>query len=208
VAVWLNGLGLSATVLEYRVSPYRYPWPLADARRAIRVVRSRAAAWSVDPCRIGILGFSAGGHVAAATAILADDPPDVKDDLAPQFSARPDLMVLCYPVISSGEFGHRGSMNNLLGPDPDPALLCRVSLERQVNAATPPAFVWHSTDDPAVPAENAIDLVAALRRHRVDVEFHLFARAGRHGIGLGEPGNAASAWTDLCAEWFRTRGWR
>jgi acetyl esterase/lipase len=204
VAEWLASRGHAAFVLDYRVAPYRHPWPLADALRAIRLVRAHAEEWQVDPKRVGILGFSAGGHVACSAATLFDRVQIAEDDLAAKFSARPDAVVGCYPVISFGAFAHEGCRNNLLGPDADPAAEAMLSLENSVSERTPPAFIWHSFDDPAVPVENALLFAEALSTVGVPVELHIFARAGGHGIGMGTDDNPASAWTSLCARWLET----
>jgi acetyl esterase/lipase len=193
VARWLNGLGIAAFVLEYRVAPQRHPAPLEDATDAIRTVRQRAAEWRVDPSRVGILGFSAGGHVAASAGTLAEDP-----------SGRPDLVVLCYPVISFGEHRHDGSMLNLLGDDPPADAQAALSLETRVSAETPPAFLWHTAEDGAVPVENSLLFAAALARHDVPFALHVFPH-GRHGLGLAEGEPEVGAWTSLCAAWLRAR---
>ena len=202
IARWLNGLGLSAFVLYYRVAPYRHPVPLADAQRAIRVVRDQAARWSVAPDRIGILGFSAGGHLAASAgvhhALIAYAPVDRADRKSP----RPDFMILCYPVISFGPHGHRGSMENLLGVKPGKALRRMLSLETTVDATTPPAFIWHTASDGGVPVENSLLLASALSRNRVAFALHVFPD-GAHGLGLAESQPAVRAWTSLCGEWLK-----
>ena len=151
IAEWLNSLGVSAFVLQYRLGErYRHPAPLQDAQRAIRTVRSRAREWGVDPKRIGILGFSAGGHLASTAATHFDDGrPDAADPVERE-SSRPDFAVLCYPVISLVDpMAHAGSRRYLLGDPPDPALVELLSNERQVTARTPPTFLWHTADDSA-----------------------------------------------------------
>jgi len=210
VARWLNTLGVSACVLDYRVRPYRHPVPLGDAQRAIRMVRHRAGEWRVDPKRVGILGFSAGGHLAASAATIFDGgKPDAADPID-RLSCRPDAAILCYPVITFAEHGHRGSMQNLLGPEPDPALREAMSLETRVTDRTPPVFLWHTSDDPVVPVENSLLFAMALRKHKVPFELHVFPH-GPHGMGLaeGKRGGAAPEvrqWTALCAVWLRGLG--
>ncbi len=210
VARWLNGLGVSAFVLDYRVRPYRHPIPLGDAQRAIRTVRHRAGEWRIDPKRVGILGFSAGGHLAAsATTIFDDGKPDAADPIDRQ-PCRPDAAILCYPVITFGEFRHNGSMVNLLGKDPDPKLRNEMSLETRVTAKTPPVFLWHTADDGGVPVENSLLFARALRKHKVPFALHVFPR-GPHGIGLAQGRRAAKApearqWPALCAEWLKGIG--
>jgi len=205
VAEWLNGIGISAFVLKYRVSPYKHPAPLADAQRAIRHVRHHAAEYRIDPNRIGILGFSAGGHLAATAGTHFDAGDPQAADPVERVSCRPDLMVLCYPVISFGEYRHQGSMNNLIGEDAPQHLRELLSNELQVTADTPPAFLWHTSDDPGVPVENSFLFAAALRRHRVPVELHCY-ESGRHGLGLAKDHPQAHTWTALCELWLRKRG--
>ena len=210
VARWLNGLGVSGFVLDYRVRPYRHPIPLGDAQRAIRTVRAKAEEWRIDPRRVGILGFSAGGHLAAsATTIFDEGRVDAADPIDRQ-PCRPDAAVLCYPVITFGEFRHNGSMVNLLGPEPDPKLRDEMSLETRVTAKTPPVFLWHTADDGGVPVENSLLFARALRKHKVPFALHVFPR-GPHGIGLAQGRRAAKApearqWPALCAEWLKGIG--
>lgn len=205
VARWLHELGLHAAVLHYRVKPHRHPAPLHDAQRAIRLVRHHATTWRVDPARILILGFSAGGHLAAsATTIHDGGDPGASDPVARQ-SCRPDGAILCYPVITLGEHRHDGSRRNLLGDTPDPALVESLSLETRVDARTPPCFLWHTADDGAVPVQNSLLFASALARHRVPHALHVFAH-GRHGLGLAQDHPEARAWTGLCATWLRAMG--
>lgn len=209
IAQWFNTLGISAFVLDYRVSPYRQPVPLLDARRAIQVVRSRAAEWSIDPKRVGVLGFSAGGHLASSvgTHFEAVHWPDdaVPQDAVAQFSFRPDAMILCYPVITFGPFAHTGSMEKLLGPNSSQALRDSYSNERQVTSQTPPTFLWTTANDAAVPVENSLLFAAALSANHVPFELHVFA-SGEHGTGLAQGHPYASPWTDLCARWLHNIG--
>jgi acetyl esterase/lipase len=205
IARWLNTLGIAGFVLDYRVAPYRHPTPLGDAQRAIRLVRAAAARFGVDPARVGILGFSAGGHLATSAATLFDaGQPDAPDPIDRQ-SSRPDALIACYPVISFGEFGHRGSMHNLLGENPPEALRHALSLETRVTPETPPTFLWHTSDDGGVPVENSLLFALALRAHGVPFALHSFPH-GRHGLGLaaGEP--QVEAWPTLCGAWLRGLG--
>jgi acetyl esterase/lipase len=206
IARWLNTLGISAFVLRYRVAPYRYPCALLDAQRAIRTVRHKAAEFGVDPGRVGILGFSAGGHLVSTVGTSFDAGDPQSGDPIERMSSRPDLLVLCYPVITmQGEFAHAGSVANLLGPDPDEALVRRLSSDTQVTERTPPAFLWHTSDDGAVPVENSLMFAAALRRHGVPFDLHVYAH-GRHGLGLAEEDRHVSGWTEACASWLRLNG--
>ncbi len=184
-ALYLNQHGLTCFVLKYRLGPagYRHPAMLNDAQRAIRTVRSRAAEWGVDPKRIGIMGSSAGGHLAS-TALTHFDAGQVgASDPIEQQSSRPDLGVLCYPVITMGENTHAGSRKNLLGDAPAPELIELLSNERQVTAETPPCFLWHTWEDKGVKVENTLKFAAALQRHKVPFDLHVYQK-GNHGIGL------------------------
>jgi acetyl esterase/lipase len=214
-AKWLNDLGVTAGVLRYRIAPkYRHPAPLQDAQRAIRLARARAADWGIDPKRVGILGFSAGGHLASTAATHFDaGNPDAADPIDRQ-GCRPDVVLLGYPVIAMAtEYGHAGSKRNLLGETPDPALVESLSNERAVTRETPPAFLVQTNEDTGVVAENSLLFVLALRKAGVPVEFHLFEK-GKHGLGLGggepkynvPPDPAFSAWPALAATWLKGRG--
>ncbi len=205
IARWLNTLGIHAFVLNYRVAPYRHPAPLTDAQRAIRTVRARAAEWHIDPRRIGILGFSAGGHLASTAGTHFDHGQPEAEDPIERMSSRPDFMILCYPVITMGDYTHEGSRENLLGPDADPELVESLSNERQVTPETPPTFIWHTSDDGAVPVENALLFAGALSRAKVSFELHSFM-SGRHGLGLAEDHPEAYVWTELCERWMRKLG--
>lgn len=204
IARALNERGLAACVCDYRVAPYRHPYPLLDAQRAIRWVRAHAGALNVNPEAVGILGFSAGGHLAA-TAGTHYDPGRADGDEIDRRSCRPDALVLCYPVISFGEFGHRGSRANLLGEHPAPELVQSLSNETQVTADTPPTFLWHTADDAGVPVQNSLLFAQALSAHRVPYELHVY-RSGRHGLGLAPEFPRIATWMDLCVGWLREVG--
>lgn len=207
VAQWLTGEGIAAFVLQYRHAPdYGHPVPLMDAQRAVRTVRYNAAQWGLNPDRIGILGFSAGGHLTASTGVLHEGGnPDAADPID-RVSARPDFMAPVYGVITmQDDYTHRGSRKNLLGENPDPALVERYSLERQVNATTPPAFLVHTTEDQAVPVENSIQLYLALHHAGVPVEMHLYEK-GRHGLGLGGGDAAFATWPAHLIDWLKVNG--
>jgi acetyl esterase/lipase len=206
IARWLNSLGVSAFVLQYRLGPkYHHPVELGDAQRAIRTVRSKAAEYRLLPDRIGIMGFSAGGHLASTAGTHFDDGDAAASDPIDRQSSRPDFMVLCYPVISFGEFGHQGSKRYLLGDNPDPKLVASLSNETQVTARTPPTFLFHTTTDAAVPVENSVMFYAALRKAGVPAELHIYER-GPHGVGLAQTDEALSSWPARLADWLRVRG--
>ncbi|HCU38095.1 MAG TPA: alpha/beta hydrolase [Armatimonadetes bacterium] len=204
IALALNDRGIAACVCDYRVAPYRHPYPLLDAQRAIRWVRANAAQLNVDPAAVGILGFSAGGHLVS-TAGTHYDTGRVDGDELDRQSCRPDAIVLCYPVISFGEFGHVGSKNNLLGENPPEVLVQSLSNETQVTADTPPAFLWHTADDPGVLVQNSLLFAQALSAHGVPYELHVY-RSGRHGLGLAPEFPHIATWMDLCAEWLKEIG--
>ena len=206
-ATYLNALGIAAFVLRYRLGPqYHHPIELGDAQRAIRMVRSRAAEWHIAPDRIGIMGFSAGGHLASsASTHVAPGKADASDPID-RVGSRPDFAVLAYPVISLVEpWTHQGSKTNLLGENPDPALARSLSSETQVTATTPPAFVFHTNADATVPVENAVAYFLALRKAGVPGELHVF-RNGPHGVGLAQQDTALAEWPRLLANWLRVSG--
>jgi acetyl esterase/lipase len=206
VAEWLNGLGVSAFVLQYRLGPrYHHPAPLQDAQRALRLVRSRAQEFAIDPQRVGILGFSAGGHLASTTGTHFDDGQPDASALIDRMSSRPDFMVLAYPVISFTASVHSGSRQNLLGETPDPKLVKELSNELQVTARTPPTFLFHTSDDATVPVQNSILFYQALREAQVPAELHVFNK-GRHGVGLAPEDASLSQWPKLCAVWLEGMG--
>ncbi len=208
-ARWLNSQGITGFVLKYRLGSdgYHHPAMLNDAAHAIRTVRARAAEWQVDAQRVGIIGSSAGGHLASTTITHWDrGNPNAASTIERQ-SSRPDLAILCYSVISmSNEFTHKGSRNNLLGTNQSPALLRELSAELQVNQETPPCFIWSTLEDSTVPVENSLMLAAALRRVGVTFDLHVYER-GPHGIGLGvrhySPEARLHPWTYDCAFWLR-----
>lgn len=202
-ALWLNELGVSAFVLKYRLGSagYRHPVMLGDAARAVRLVRARAADWRVDPKRVGIMGSSAGGHLASTLLTHFDAGRADAADPIDRESSRPDLGILCYPVITLGEYTHQGSRRNLLGDDPAPELVRLLSNELQVTPQTPPTFLWHTVEDQAVPVENSLLFAQALRKAGVPFDLHLFER-GRHGLGLAN----GHVWTKDLAFWLGERG--
>ena len=208
IARWLNSFGVTGVVLRYRhnADGYQHPIPLQDAQRGLSTVRSKAETLHIRADRIGVLGFSAGGHLASSLGTHFHK--GLKDAPAPidRVSCRPDFMVLVYPVITMTDpFTHQGSRKNLLGDDPDPKLIEAMSNEKQVTSETPPAFLIHAETDPAVPVENSLLFYTALRKAGVPAELHLF-RQGRHGFGLGANDGEVSVWPKLCEEWMRTMG--
>jgi acetyl esterase/lipase len=207
VANWLNSLGIAAFVLKYRLGPrYHHPIELGDAQRAIRLVRSHAAEYGITPDRLGVMGFSAGGHLAATMGTHFDNGSAADPDPIQRADSRPDFLVLGYPVISfTTPYTHHGSLHNLLGDNPDPKLMQSLSNELQVTAQTPPTFLFHTTEDKTVPVENSVLFYLALRKAGVAAEMHIFER-GPHGVGLALRDPALAMWPELLANWFRLRG--
>ena len=207
IAEWLNSLGVAGFVLRYRIAPrYRHPAPINDAQRAIRTVRARAADWNVDPERIGIIGFSAGGHLASTAATHFDAGKPDADDPIERAGCRPDFAILGYPVISfTAPCTHRGSRRRLLGDKPDPKLAANLSNETQVTPRTPPTFLFHTDNDKIVSAKNSVLFYLALRKAGVPAEMHIYER-GRHGVGLAPDDPILSTWPKRCAAWLGVRG--
>jgi acetyl esterase/lipase len=207
VANWFNAMGVTAFVLRYRLGPkYHHPVELGDAQRAIRLVRARAKEFGVLPDKIGVLGFSAGGHLASTAETHFDAGNAAAMDPVDRVSSRPDFAILAYPVISFvAEYAHSGSPENLLGKNADPALLKSLSNELQVTARTPPTFLWTSSTDTTVPPENSVAFYLALRKAGVSAELHVFAEAP-HGVGLDLRDPSVGLWGKLVVEWMRGRG--
>jgi len=207
VASYLNSLGVAAFVLRYRLGPrYHHPIELGDAQRAIRTVRSHAADWRIDPARVGIMGFSAGGHLAMSASTWTEAVNAGAGDAADKVSSRPDFAVLGYPVISmTAAWTHKGSKRNLLGDEPEAELAKKLSGELAVTKDTPPTFIFQTNEDTTVPAENAVQYYLALRQAGVAAEMHVFEK-GPHGVGLANNDPALSAWSGLLANWLRVRG--
>jgi acetyl esterase/lipase len=205
IARWLNSIGIHAFVLSYRVAPYTYPSALLDARRAIRTVRHRAEEWRIDPGKIGILGFSAGGHLASTAGTHYDQGNGGDAEPIERESSRPDALILCYPVITFGEYRHHGSMIALLGETPEEARRLSLSNEKQVTADTPPTFLWHTADDEGVPVENSMLFAQSLSVNKVPFELHVY-ESGRHGLGLAEDDASVGTWSTLCGLWLKKRG--
>ncbi len=208
VAKWLNDHGVAGFVLKYRHrgTGYGHPTPLGDAQRAIRLVRAEAKKYGVDPSRIGILGFSAGGHLSASAATHFDAGDKQAKDPIDRVSSRPDFAILCYPVISfTTEHTHKGSRKNLLGENPDPKLVESYSNELQVTPETPPTFLWHTDGDTGVVPENSVLFYLALRKAKVPAELHIYEQ-GRHGLGLAAGAIGAESWPEQCIAWMKGRG--
>ena len=206
-AEWLAQRGVAAFVLHYRVAPYRYPAPIADAERALRLVRSQADNFGFSPDRLGTWGFSAGGHIASILATFFDNGVPASADPVEHASDRPDFVILAYPVISmKPDFGHADSRQHLIGPMPDPEQVALLSAEDHVTPTSPPAFIFTTNDDDVVPSQNSMLYVAACQRSGVPVEFHMFEH-GHHGVDLAEHLPPLHLWTLLLESWMRENQW-
>jgi acetyl esterase/lipase len=206
---WLSGLGITGIVLEYRMSRggYHHPIPLMDAQRALRTVRYRAKELGLRPDRIGILGFSAGGHLASTAGTHFDAGRVDAQDPIDRVSCRPDFMILCYPVIAFGEtYTHKGSQKNLLGSKLTDELVQLLSNEKQVTSQTPPTFLFHTDEDSAVPAENSVMFYLALRKAKIPAELHIYNK-GHHGLGLAKGVAGTEDWSKACEQWLKAMGW-
>jgi acetyl esterase/lipase len=205
-ANWLSTLGVTSFILHYRAQEFGHPAPLQDVLRAVRLVRSRAAEFGIDPARIGVMGSSAGGHLAASAGTLFNHPAGRTGAALDATSARPDFLMLMYPVITlDGSAAHMGSRKSLLGPAPSPELVQLMSVEKQVTSSTPPTLLIHTQADQAVPVENSILFYQALTRNKVPAEMYLFEQGG-HGMGMRDNLGTASAWPKRAEEWLRARG--
>ncbi|MFM7182150.1 MAG: alpha/beta hydrolase [Verrucomicrobiales bacterium] len=211
IAEWANKLGFTALVVKYRVSPddkdgYRTPWPMVDAQRAVATARHRASEWKIDPARIAIIGFSAGGHLAAMTATSHQPRPELGDDAIAKTSPRPDLAVLVYPVISMDQpHGHSGSKRRLLGESPDEATVKANSPALLIDKSCPPLLLIHTADDPVSPL-NSLDMARAAKVAGVPFTLHLY-ESGGHGYGLRPNGKPSDAWPGDAAKWFKEKKW-
>jgi len=208
-AEWLAENGIAGIVLKYRLGSkgYRHPAMLNDAARAVRLTREKAGEWKIDPKRVGIMGSSAGGHLASTLLTHFDAGKADATDPVERLSSRPDLGILCYAVISMGPNTHGGSKGNLLGKDPAPELVELLSNEKQVTKETPPCFIWHTWEDKAVKVENSLDFAAALQKAGVPFDLHVYQKGG-HGMGLGggRAGGAHHPWAADCLFWLKERG--
>ena len=211
VADWLNSIGKTAFVLRYRVGSWDgqknlYPVPSLDGQRAVRLARFKAESYGVNPEKIGILGFSAGGHLASTIGTHFDSGDPFAEDLVDRVGCRPNFMVLIYPVVSfETKYVHRGSRRALLGNDPDLHLIHFLSNETQVSTMTPPAFLVHTTQDRAVPSENSLLFYMALKENGVPAEMHIYER-GKHGFGLAPGDPILSTWPKHCEVWMGKMG--
>ncbi len=209
-ALWLNQHGVTCFVLKYRLgsSGYHYPAEFEDVTRAVRMVRAKAADLEIDSKRIGIMGSSAGGHLASTLLTHFDSGNTNSDDPIERQSSRPDLGILCYPVITMGKYAHQVSKTNLLGVKPSPKLIKELSTELQVTTNTPPCFIWCTCEDKTVPMENTLLFAEALRKNHVPFDLHIYQK-GRHGMGLKDkpPFAHPHPWAGDCLFWLKAQGW-
>lgn len=208
IAKWYNSKGITAFVLKYRLPNSKsikmsYEAPLQDAQRAIRIVRSQSEKWHINPNKIGIMGFSAGGHLASTLGTQFDKPNNFNETAIDSVSARPDFMALIYPVVTmKADYTHSGSRNNLLDKNPSESLINQYSNELQVTEKTPPTFILHAQDDKAVPIENSLNLYKALKDKNVKTEMHIYPEGG-HGFGLALEKGYLQTWTDRLFDWLQ-----
>jgi acetyl esterase/lipase len=208
-ALWLNQHGVTCFVLKYRLGSngYHYPAEFQDGTRAMRWVRAHADDYKIDPHRVGIMGSSAGGHMASMLVTHFDSGDTNSTDEIERQSSRPDIGILCYPVITMGEFAHQGSKDNLLGKKPSRKLVKLLSSELQVKTNTPPCFIWGTYEDKTVPIENELMFAAALRKNHVPFDLHIYQKGG-HGMGLGDrkpPFAHPHPWTGDCLFWLKAQ---
>lgn len=211
VAEFFNENGYNAFVLHYRVAPYKFPYPLLDALRAVKYIKSKADEWQINKDKIIIMGFSAGGHLASMVGTNNDLYRDIyrrelkkhkfNQDSVEVENSLIAAQILSYPVISAGKFAHQGSVDNLMGESPSQKLLNIFSTEKNICAKTAPAFIWHTADDASVPVENSLLFCRALSKEKIDFESHIFPK-GRHGLGLAVENKYVSRWTDLLLDWL------
>jgi acetyl esterase/lipase len=212
-AQWFKSLGVTSAICTYRLrgkgnggKGYGHPAPKMDAQRAIQSLRARSKELNIDPSRIGVIGFSAGGHLCSTVSTHFAEPGVSTADPVARVSSRPDFSILCYPVIAFGKpYTHKGSQRNLIGNDPSAELLESLSNERQVNQDTPPTFLFHTAADTSVPPQNSIDYYSACLENGVPAELHVFPE-GRHGLGLAQQVPGAAQWPRLCENWLRRQG--
>lgn len=208
IAQWLNENGIAAFICDYRHAGkgYKHPAPLQDAQRAIRTVRARAKEFNVDEKKIGILGFSAGGHLTSTAVTHFDGGNAEAADAIEKVSCRPDFGVLCYAVIALEQsYTHKGSQNNLLGPNAPAELVESLSNEKQVTSNTPPTFLWHTYEDTAVPPMNSVVFYKAMLENKVPGELHIYEK-GRHGVGLAKSIEGTNQWPATCIAWLKSSG--
>ncbi len=204
---WFKSIGITAFVLQYRVAPYGHPAEISDVQRAIRYVRHHADEYGIDPDKIAIMGFSAGGHLAGSASVHYDKKVYEPTDEIDNECAKPNLSILCYPVIDMGEYRHDGSRINLIGRRPTEEMKEFMSLHKQVTQDTPEAFIWHTSPDSAVPVENSLLYASALSACNVGFELHVYPM-GCHGLGLAPTEPYVAKWTNDLVAWLTLKEWK
>lgn len=204
---WLNSIGITCFNVDYRVAPYKHPAEISDAIRAVRWVRAHAKEYNINPKKIAVMGFSAGAHLAGSVSVHYNKEMYKGNDSIDNESARPDASILCYPVIDMFEYRHDGSRQNLIGSTPLHSDKEFMSLYKQVTINTPPAFLWHTAADQAVPVENTLLYASALSRVNVPFEVHIYPY-GHHGLGLAKDEPHVAQWKDSLDNWLKLMGWK
>ena len=204
---WLQSIGITAFVVDYRVAPFKHPAEISDAMRTIRVVRFYAEKYGIDRNKIAVMGFSAGGHLAASVSVHFDKEMYEPTDRIDKESCRPNLSILCYPVIDMGTYRHDGSRQNLLGEHPTERMTEFMSLHKHVTADTPEAFIWHTSTDQAVPVMNSLLYAQALSAENIPYELHIYP-LGHHGLGAAEELPYVAKWQDNLSAWLKLKGWK
>lgn len=207
VGKWFQDIGITAFVVEYRTAPYSHPAEISDAQRAIRYVRHHADEYGIDRDKIAIMGFSAGGHLAGSASVHYDKEMYEPTDEIDRESAKPNLSILCYPVIDMGEYRHDGSKINLIGRRPTESMKEFMSLHKQVNSETPEAFIWHTSSDDGVPVANSLLYAQALSRENINFEMHIYP-LGEHGLGLAPNNEYVSKWSSDLVAWLTLKKWK
>ena len=207
IGEWFNSIGISAVVLEYRVAPYKHPAEMSDVQRAIRYVRHNAEKYGIDKDKIAVMGFSAGGHLAASASVHYDKKVYEPTDEIDKESAKPDASILCYSVIDMGDYRHDGSMHNLLGGRPTDDMRDFMSCHKQITTDTPEAFLWHTSSDECVPVMNSLLYAQGLATHSINYEMHIYPEGG-HGLGLAPNNEYVSRWSEDLERWQTYKGWK
>lgn len=207
IGEWFKSIGITAIVLEYRVAPYKHPAEISDVQRAIRYVRYNADKYGIDKDKIAVMGFSAGGHLAGMASVHYDKKMYEPTDEIDNESARPDLSILCYPVIDMGEYRHDGSRLNLIGTRPTTEMREFMSLHKQITDDTPEAFLWHTSSDDAVPVMNSLLYAQGLAERRINYEMHVYPM-GPHGLGLAKDNPYVAKWSRDLEEWLKYKDWK
>jgi acetyl esterase/lipase len=207
MAEWLQSIGITAFVVDYRVAPYKHPAELSDAMRAVKYVRFYAEKYNIDRDKIAVMGFSAGGHLAGSVSVHYDKDIYEPTDEIDNESCKPNASILCYSVIDMGTYRHDGSRANLLGNRPKESMSELMSLHKQVNENTPEAFIWHTSTDETVPAMNSLLYAKALGAENIPYEMHIYP-LGRHGLGLAPELPYVAKWQNDLEEWLKLKEWK